>query len=183
MKKLGLPEGVVEEVVGILRRGVVNDPVLGDADVLSKLGLRGVAEFIAKWTARGSDLVCMLVEGLPRELTVASNIDRYLCTPVARKLARQLAEETVKTYTRLLEEMEETLNLGLRIEAKMIDGITAVFVTLDRCPRCLGQGLEKRIEPRRGFVCHGYKLVHRCPRCGWIASGGICLPRGCSRHL
>ncbi|ALL01435.1 hypothetical protein Pyrde_1389 [Pyrodictium delaneyi] len=189
LKRLGAPEEIVEAVTGVLSRGTTNDPVLGDADVLSKLGLRGLAEFVAKWTARGSDLVGMLVEGLPRELTVARNVDQYLCTMAAKELAQPLARETLEVYKRLLEEAEEALGLGLRLVEESIEGVIAVFVTLDRCPNCLRGGLEKRLEPRRGRVCRGYKLVHRCPSCGWVASGGVCLPRrqcsglGSSRSL
>ncbi|HID41801.1 MAG TPA: HD domain-containing protein [Pyrodictium sp.] len=177
LEKLGAPRQLAEAVAGVLSRGTIGDPVLGDADVLSKLGLRGLAEFVAKWTARGSDLPGMLVEGLPRELTVARNVDQYLCTAAAKGLAQPLARETLEVYRRLLEEAEEALGLGLRLVEENIEGVTAVFVTLERCPHCLREGLEKRLEPRRGRVCQGYRLVHRCPSCGWAASGGVCLPR------
>jgi len=177
LEGLGAPRQLAGAVAEVLRRGTTGDPVLGDADVVSKLGLRGLAEFVAKWTARGSDLAGMLVEGLPRELTVARNVDRYLCTEAARELARPLAGETLEAYRRLLEEAEEALGLGLRLEERSIEDITAVFVALERCPRCLREGLEKRLELRRGRVCRGYKLVHQCPRCGWTGSGGVCLPR------
>ncbi|KSW11582.1 hypothetical protein CF15_01745 [Pyrodictium occultum] len=176
LEVLGAPEELARRVAGILRRGARRDPVLGDADVLAKLGLQGVAQFIAKWTARGSSLAEMLVEGLPRELTVALNPRLYLCTGPAREAGERLAGEAVEAYTRLLEEAEEALGLGLRLVEERVEGVRAVFVAVERCPRCLSPGLERRLEPHRGRLCRGLRMVHRCPRCGWAGRGGVCLP-------
>ena len=174
LDKLNLPQGLTETIRRALREpGSLEAAILHDADVLSKLGTLGIYTFASKWAVKARSILEALVEGLPRELAIAANIDHVLVTGTAKKIGKKLATRLLQLYTWLLDELHG-LGFNVKLVEEKYNGAKLFWVVLTTCPRCEGVvGAEKKIH--HGEFCEGLKLVHQCRRCGLTMESKICL--------
>jgi HD superfamily phosphodiesterase len=156
--------------------------IVHDADFLAKFGALGVAQFFIKSTLRGRTLHSTIMSSLSKELTYAACLPLNMRTRAGRIRATAKAEETLRFYETLLEELGETQGGAFRVKALRVPhparrgkSIEVKLVTSAACDDC-GGGWSITRSIRKGVKCTRLEARLRCRRCDAEHEIGFCLP-------
>jgi HD superfamily phosphodiesterase len=156
--------------------------IVHDADFLAKFGALGVAQFFIKSTLRGRTLRSTIMNSLSKELTYAAGLPLNMRTKAGRVRAEAKAEETLRFYETLLEELGETHGGAFRVKTLAVPHpnrrgkpIEIRLVLSAACDACGGPWAVTR-SVRAGVKCTRFEARLRCRRCGAGQEIGFCLP-------
>lgn len=140
--------------------------IIHDADFLSKFGLVGVANFFIKSTLRGRNLHGAIMNHLSKELTYASFLPMNMRTEAGKVLATKKAEETIKFFKNLLDELQEIHGLSYQLRKVKLE-IPEEY-SAGRKPGSVksaaGKGLSEKRKKRNLDVW--LVMARDCDRCG-----------------
>jgi HD superfamily phosphodiesterase len=178
-------ESVLTALGALYREGEAPHPladIVHDADFLSKFGALGVAQFFIKSALRGKTLRTTVMNSLSKELTYAASLPHNMRTRAGRARAAAKAEETLRYYEKLLEELAETQGGAYRIKVIRIPHPTQRGKTIEirlvlsaSCDACGGAWTISRAV-KRGLKCARFEARLRCRRCGACHEIAFCLP-------
>jgi HD superfamily phosphodiesterase len=189
LKRFRLPatdrEAVLSALGALYRENAAPHPlaaIVHDADFLAKFGALGVAQFFIKSALRGKTLRSTVMTSLSKELTYAACLPLNMRTKAGRVRAEAKAEETLRFYAKLLDELAETQGGSFRTRTLRIAHpsrpgrkIEARLAISAACEDCGGAWT---ISPsvRRGVKCSRLEARLRCRRCGAGHEIAFCLP-------
>jgi HD superfamily phosphodiesterase len=156
--------------------------ILHDADLLSKFGALGVANFFTKSALRGRTIRSAVLGYLSKELTYAACLSSSMHTSAGRKLAAKKAFDSLKFFRLLLCELREARIADLRIKRIRIAhpvyknrSLEVHLVLSAKCPECShAWSMAWLIE--KGVKCTSLNVDLVCSGCGQRIEMSFCLP-------
>ncbi len=170
-------ERVVEAIYSLYGEEIptsVEGKVLHDADLLSKSGALGVANFFIKWSTRRMNMTDILVSELGRELSYLENMERLVMTKAAKEIVRKKITFSLDFFNRLTKELSELGILKIGLTRLVYEETPLVIVKLERCD-CGGKfilNLGSEDTP----TCKRAVITQRCDRCGKEIGTSYCMP-------
>jgi HD superfamily phosphodiesterase len=156
--------------------------VVHDADFLSKFGYLGVAGFFLKSALRGKNLLAAVMSSLSKELTYAEALPRNMRTNAGRKAALRRSRDSLRFFSALLRELEETRGAGFRIKKAPVvlpgapeRSVDVLLVVPAECESCGGQW-KHELSVEKGVKCRTLEARLRCDGCGDRYEISFCLP-------
>lgn len=173
-EKIGRVVEAIHSLYGEETPASLECKVLRDADLLSKSGALGVANFFIKWSARGMNMSDMLISELGRELSYLENLDKLVLTEAARGIVREKISFGMEFFDRLARELGEFRILGIGLTRLVYEDTPLVVVKLEKCG-CGGE-FTLNLGSEDTPTCRRAVITQRCGRCGKEYKTSYCMP-------